>query len=127
MNLVQRINARARQTETMAHHKRDTTDHTTWCTQDYRCGVAEHRGPDVTADEIGGRAWITRVRAGDVEYAEIRARIPLYPNDSIARRQIKLCLGIMRELLIGVAVKPDSLPGGDQRRAIGRGRGGRAA
>ena len=124
MNLAQRIAARARQTETMAQHKRDTTDHTAWCTKDHRCGVAEHRGPDITADEIGGRAWISRVKAGDTEYAEIRARIPLYPNDSIARRQLDLCLGIMRELLIGVAVRPDALPRSD-RRAIGR--RGRAA
>ena len=125
MNLAQRIAARARQTETMAQHKRDTTDHTTWCTQDHRCGVAEHRGPDITADEIGGRAWITRVRAGDVEYAEIRARIPLHPNDRIARGQLDLCLGIMRELLIGVAVRLTALPGGNRRRAIGQ--RGRAA
>jgi hypothetical protein len=124
MNLAKRVIARARQADTMAQHKRDTTDHTAWCTQDHRCGVAEHRGPDITADEIGGRAWITRVKAGGVEYAEIHARIPLYPNDSIARGQLDLCLGIMRELLIGVAVRLDALPGSD-RRALGR--GGRAA
>ena len=120
MSIAKRIIARARQTDTMAHHKRDTTDHTTWCTQDHRCGVAEHRGPDITADEIGGRAWITRVKAGNTEYAEIRARIPLYPNDTIARRQLDLCLGIMRELLIGVAVRPDALPASTRRPALDR-------
>jgi len=109
---------------TMARLTRQATDHTGWCTCDHRCGTQEHRGPDITADEIGGRAWITRVRAGDREYAEIRARIPLFPNDTIARRQLDLCLGIMRELLIGVAVQLTGLPGGN-RRAISR--GGRAA
>jgi hypothetical protein len=122
MSLTNRITGRARQTETMATFKRDITEHTAWCAQDHRCGVAEHRGPDITADEIGGRAWITRVRAGDTEYAEIRARIPLHPNDTIARGQLDLCLGIMRELLIGVAVRLTGLAGKNQRPAIGRGR-----
>ncbi|WP_433793297.1 hypothetical protein [Actinoplanes sp. CA-252034] len=109
-------------TRTMARLIRTQTPHTQWCTQDHRCGVAEHRGRDITADEIGGRAWITRVRAGDVEYAEIRARIPLHGNDSIARWQLDFCLSIMRELLIGVAVRLAGLPGEDKRRAIGRDR-----
>ena len=111
-------------TRTTARLTRAATPHTDWCTRDHRCGTEEHRSPDITADDIGGRAWITRVRAGDREYAEIRARIPLFPNDAIARRQLDLCLGIMRELLIGVAVRLPGLPASN-RRAIGR--GGRAA
>lgn len=53
---------------TMARLTRRQTDHTPWYAQDHRCGVAEHRSADITADGIGGRAWLTRVRAGDVAY-----------------------------------------------------------
>ncbi|MEU4421266.1 hypothetical protein AB0F81_11620 [Actinoplanes sp. NPDC024001] len=104
----------------MARLQRAETPHTTWCTRDHRCGIEEHRSPDITADEIGGRAWITRVRAGNREYAEIRARIPLHPNDQVARAQLVLCLEIMRELLIEVAARLIRLPGRNRQRAIGR-------
>lgn len=104
---------------TMARLQRRPTEHTTWCTRDHRCGVNEHRSADLTADEIGGRAWLTRVRAADVEYIEIRARIPLHSNENIARRQLATALHLMRELLAEVAPRLSRLPGRD-RRGIGR-------
>jgi hypothetical protein len=105
---------------TMARFQRIETPHTSWCTRDHRCGVNEHRSADITADDIGGRAWITRVRAGDREYAEIRARIPLHSNESVARWQLATALDIMRELLASVAARLVRLPGRTERPAIGR-------
>ena len=107
-------------TRTMARIQRVETPHTTWCTRDHRCGVAEHRSADLTADEIGGRAWLTRVKAGDVEYIEIRARIPLHSNENVAHRQLATALNLMRELLAQVAPRLAGIGGRDQRRAIGR-------
>ena len=107
-------------TRTMARLQRTETPHTTWCTRDHRCGINEHRSADITADEIGGRAWITRVRAGDREYAEIRARIPLHPRDDVARWQIATALNLLSGLLIEVAARLVRLPGRPDRRAIGR-------
>lgn len=105
---------------TMARLTRTETPHTTWCTRDHRCGVNEHRSADITADDIGGRAWLTRTRAGTREYIEIRARIPLHSNENMARWQLATALQIMRELLAEVAPRRARLPGRDQRRAIGR-------
>ena len=96
---------------TMARLTRRPTDHTTWCARDHRCGVAEHRSADITADDIGGRAWLTRVRAGDQEYIEIRARIPLHSNENIARRQLATTLNLMRDLLAEVAPRIARLAG----------------
>lgn len=106
----------------MAAFKRDLIDHTAWCARDHRCGVAEHRSPDIIADGIGGRAWITRVRAGNVEYAEIRARIPLHRTETKARWQLATILRLMRELLAAVAIRPASLDGRGRRETIGSGR-----
>lgn len=83
-------------------HRRTTTDHTTWCARDHRCGINEHRAPEIIADHLGARAVITRVRAGDVEYAEITARIPLAPGDALARRQVGLTLHLFRRLAAAV-------------------------
>jgi hypothetical protein len=105
---------------TMARFHRAETPHTTWCTRDHRCGINEHRSADITADDVGGRAWITRVRAGDREYAEIRARIPLHSNESLARWQLATALDIMRELLATVAARLIALPTSDTRPAIDR-------
>jgi len=105
---------------TMARLTRQTTDHTDWCTRDHRCGVAEHRSSDITADEIGGRAWLTRVRAGDVEYIEIRARIPLHRTENVARWQLATALTLMRALLAEVAPRVARLTGREQQPAIGR-------
>ncbi|WP_034217690.1 hypothetical protein [Actinoplanes subtropicus] len=104
----------------MARLQRAETPHTTWCTRDHRCGVAEHRSADLTADEIGGRAWLTRVRAGDVEYIELRARIPLHRTENVARWQLATALTLMRELLAEVAPRLAGLAGREQRPAIGR-------
>jgi hypothetical protein len=100
---------------TMAHFHRAETQHTDWCARDHRCGVAEHRSADLTAREIGGRAWLTRVRAGDVEYVEIRARIPLHPTEKVARWQLATALTLMRALLADIAPSLSRLTGGDPR------------
>jgi hypothetical protein len=91
---------------TIRQHHREPTEHTDWCTRDHRCGVAEHRSTDIMADRLGGRAVITRVRAGDVEYAEIRARIPLHRTETGARWQLATTLRLIRELLTAVAIRP---------------------
>ncbi|GIE96681.1 hypothetical protein [Paractinoplanes rishiriensis] len=106
---------------TIVRIQRAETPHTTWCARDHRCGgVDVHRSPDITADDIGGRAWLTRVRAGDVEYIEIRARIPLHSNDNVARWQLATALCLMRELLAEVAPRLARLAGRDQQRGISR-------
>jgi hypothetical protein len=104
----------------MARFHRRPTEHTAWCTRDHRCGINEHRSADMIADGIGGRAVITRVRAGDVEYAEIRARIPLHSNEIGARWQLATTLRLMRELFSAVVVRPGVLHGRHERSAIDR-------
>lgn len=104
----------------MGRLRRAETPHTDWCARDHRCGINEHRSPDITADGIGGRAWLTRVRAVDREYIEIRARIPLHAHDLVARGQLAAALGLMRELLARVAPRLAGVSGRQQRRAIGR-------
>ncbi|MFC3380482.1 hypothetical protein [Couchioplanes azureus] len=90
----------------MARHRRAPTPHTDWCTRDHRCGINEHRSADLIADGIGGRAILTRVRAGDVEYAEIRARIPLHHTETGARWQLATTLRLLREVLAAIAIRP---------------------
>jgi hypothetical protein len=105
---------------TMARFHRAETPHTAWCTRDHRCGIAEHRSGDLVAAVLGGRAVITRVRAGNVEYAEIRARIPLHHNETGARWQLATTLRLVRELLRLVAVRPGVIRRGADRPAIDR-------
>ena len=106
---------------TMARIRRAETPHTDWCAKDHRCGGIDlHRSPDIIADEIGGRAWLTRVRAGHVEYIEIRARIPLHSNERVARWQVDTALQIMRRLLAQVAPRLVRIAGREPQRAIGR-------
>jgi len=105
---------------TMRSLHREPTPHTAWCTRDHRCGINEHRSADLIADGIGGRAVITRVRAGDVEYAEIRARIPLHSTETGARWQLATALRLMRELLAAVAVRPGVIRPRHTRPAITR-------
>jgi hypothetical protein len=106
---------------TMAGFRREPTPHTDWCAAVYRCGITEHRSPDITADVAGGRAVMTRVRAGDVDYAEVRIRIPLSRHDTIARRQVGLALHLIHRLLTAVAaVRPEALARGGERPALGR-------
>ncbi|WP_433299027.1 hypothetical protein ACQP2F_45100 [Actinoplanes sp. CA-030573] len=108
-------------TRTMARIQRAETPHTAWCARDHRCGLNEHRSPEMIADAVGGRVTVTRVRAGEVEYAEIRGRIPLGSFDAIARRQVAITLLLLRRLFAAVAaVRPESLPGRADRPAIGR-------
>jgi hypothetical protein len=99
----------------MAYFHRPLVEHTDWCARDHRCGVAEHRSADLTAREIGGRAWLTRVRASDVEYVEIRARIPLHPTEKVARWQLATALTLMRALLVEVVPRLSRLTGRDPR------------
>jgi hypothetical protein len=95
---------------TMAQLRREPTEHTSWCARDHRCGVAEHRSADLIADGVGGRAVITRIRAGNVEYAEVRMRIPLSRSESTARRQLAAILELARRLLATVAaIHPDAI------------------
>lgn len=89
-----------------ARIRREQTAHTNWCARNHTCGVVEHRSPNIIADEIGGRAVLTRVRAGGVEYVEARIRIPLHSTDAGARWQLSTALRHMRELLRAVAVRP---------------------
>ena len=104
---------------TMARIRRAETPHTEWCARDHRCGIAEHRSPDVIADRVGGRAVITRVRAGDVEYAEIRARIPLHRNENRARWQLASTLRLMRDLINTVAGRTAAIDRPTTQPAIG--------
>lgn len=106
---------------TMARFSQQETPHTAWCAQDHRCsGLNVHRSPDIHADDIGGRAWLTRVRADDIEYIEIRARIPLHSNENVARWQLTTALDLMRELLVQVAPHLIRLAGRRQQPAIDR-------
>ena len=102
---------------TMGRLQRQPTPHTAWCARDHRCGVDQHRSPDLIADAIGGRAVITRVRAGDVEYVEIRARVPLHRNEK-ARWQGATTLHRMRELLAAVVVRLPPVESRGRRQAI---------
>lgn len=91
--------------KTMASLHREPTEHTDWCARDHRCGINEHRSADLRADGIGGRAFVTRVHAGDVDYMEIRARIPLHYNENGARWQLATALRLMRDLVNAVAIQ----------------------
>ncbi|MEV4638331.1 hypothetical protein AB0J80_13370 [Actinoplanes sp. NPDC049548] len=103
---------------TMARLRRTPTPHTSWCARDHRCNLAEHRSTDLIADGIGGRAVITRVRAADTEYAEIRARIPLHHTETGARWQVTVTLRLVRQLLSAVAIRPGVLSGRHEQTAI---------
>ncbi|GLW31237.1 hypothetical protein [Actinoplanes regularis] len=108
---------------TMARIQRAETPHTEWCARDHRCGVDVHRSAELIADgPVGGRAVITRVRAAEVDYAEIRIRVPLSRTEDTARRQLGTALHLCRELLAAVAaIRPAALRGRtDQRPAIGQ-------
>ncbi|WP_199752985.1 hypothetical protein [Actinoplanes sp. ATCC 53533] len=107
-------------TRTMARIQREPTEHTSWCTRDHRRNLGEHRSADLIADGIGGRAVITRIRTGNIEYAEIRARIPLHSNESGARWQISTTLRLMRELVRLVAVRPGILRAQHDRPSVDR-------
>ena len=95
----------------MARIRRAETPHTGWCAADHRCGVDTHRSAELIADgPLGGRAVMTRVRAADVDYAEIRIRVRLSRTEDTARRQLGTALHLCRELLAAVAaIRPPAL------------------
>ena len=105
---------------TMGRLQRTQTDHTTWCTRGHTCGLGEHRGRQITiGPDTGGRALVTRVRAGDRDYAEITMRVPLSRGESLAGEQFNVVLHQLRALFAAVAaLRPDALTGRGQRRAI---------
>jgi hypothetical protein len=105
-------------TRTMGRHRTNLTPHTDWCARDHRCGLTEHRSPELIADAIGGRAVITRIRAGTIEYAEIRARIPLHHTETGAHWQITTLLRLIRKVLAAVAVRRGVLDSHAARPAI---------
>jgi hypothetical protein len=109
-------------TRTMARIQRTETPHTDWCAADHCCGIDVHRSADLIADgPIGGRAIITRVRAADVDYAEIRIRVPLARTEDTARRQLGTALHLCRELLATIAaIRPAAVQGRAARPAIDR-------
>ncbi|GAA0469436.1 hypothetical protein Aca07nite_27860 [Actinoplanes capillaceus] len=112
-------------TRTMARIHRASTEHTDWCVRDHTCGIDTHRGRPITiAPDTGGRAIVTRVRAGDRDYAEITMRVPLHRTDSLAGKQLNALLWHLRSLLAAVAaLRPGTLTGRTARRAIDSRRG----
>ena len=108
--------------KTVGRFQRTPTPHTGWCAQDHRGGVTEHRSADLIAALPGaGRAVITRVRSGDIEYAEIRARIPLHTTETGARWQLATLLWLLGDVLAAVAIRPGQLRSRPSRRPLGRG------
>ncbi|SDT70338.1 hypothetical protein [Actinoplanes derwentensis] len=107
---------------TMARFHRAETPHTDWCARDHRCGIDVHRSPEFIADgPIGGRAVMTRVRVAEVDYAEIRIRVPLSRTEDTARRQLGTALHLCRELLAAIAaIRPPALRGRAGRPALDR-------
>lgn len=104
----------------MARLTRETTDHTDWCTRDHRCGVNEHRAAPVVTARGSGRAVMTRVRAGEVEYAEVLIRIPLSRRPDTARTQLATLLRLLGHLLDAVIARPHAFPRRAERPAIDR-------
>jgi len=105
----------------MGRTVRTPTPHTEWCTRDHRCGLDEHRSAEQIVDgAVDGRAVITRVRAGGVEYAEVRARIPLHGSEAGAHWQVVKTLRLVRGLLAAVAIRPGVLRTRDEQPAVDR-------
>jgi hypothetical protein len=100
--------------------QRTPTDHTDWCSRDHTCGLAEHRGrPTTIAPDTGGRAIVTRVRAGGRDYAEITLRVPLHRGDRIAAAQLGIALQHLRGLFAAVAaLRPGAMTARPTRPAI---------
>ena len=105
---------------TMARFQRAQTDHTDWCVRDHTCGLDEHRGLPITiGPATGGRAVVTRVRAGDRDYAQITMRVPLHRSDRLARRQLDTVLHHIQGLFAAVAVlRPGTLTSRQGQHAI---------
>lgn len=93
------------------HLRRTADEHTTWCARDHRCNLGEHRSDEMLVDLAGaGRVVVTRVRAGDREYAEIRGRIRLHDTEAGARWQLNRALSGLRQLLAAVRLLPGTTP-----------------
>jgi len=107
-------------TRTMARLHREPQPHTAWCNRDHTCGLQEHRGrATVIGPDTGGRAVVTRVRAGDRDYAEITMRVPLSRGESLAVAQLGTVLHHLRALFAAVAaLRPDALTSRAGRRAL---------
>ncbi|EWM64342.1 MULTISPECIES: hypothetical protein [unclassified Micromonospora] len=80
--------------------------HTHWCGRDHRCGLGEHRSPEIVVDIPGhARAVLVRVRtAAGREHAEVRVRVALAPGELAARRQLVGLLGDLREAVTRAAL-----------------------
>ncbi|MDG4753792.1 hypothetical protein O7630_22905 [Micromonospora sp. WMMD718] len=78
-----------------------TDVHTRWCGRDHRCGLGEHRSPEIVVDLPGrARAVLVRVRtATGREHAEVRVRVALAPGEVAARRQL---VGLLNDLRMAV-------------------------
>ena len=106
---------------TMARLQRTETPHTDWCARDHRCGITEHRSPDIFTDATGGRGVMNRVQAGDRNYAEITIRVRLDRREAVAARQVSLTLHLINSLIRAVAaVRPEALATGARRPALDR-------
>ncbi|RBQ03707.1 hypothetical protein DQE82_30200 [Micromonospora sp. LHW51205] len=80
--------------------------HTDWCGRDHRCGLGEHRSPEIVVDIPGhARAVLVRVRtAAGREHAEVRVRVALAPGELAARRQLVGLLGDLRQAVTRAAL-----------------------
>ncbi|MFI7247271.1 hypothetical protein [Micromonospora chalcea] len=87
-------------------NRRRPDDHTPWCGRDHRCGLGEHRSPEIVVDIPGhARAVLVRVRtATGREHAEVRVRVALAPGELSARRQLVGLLGDLREAVTRAAI-----------------------
>lgn len=81
-------------------------DHTPWCGRDHRCGLGEHRSPEIVVDIPGhARAVLVRVRtAAGREHAEVRVRVALATGELAARRQLVGLLGDVRQAVTRAAI-----------------------
>ncbi len=80
--------------------------HTDWCGRDHRCGLGEHRSPEIVVDIPGhARAVLVRVRtAAGREHAEVRVRVALATGELAARRQLVGLLGDLRQAVTRAAI-----------------------
>ncbi|MDX5460181.1 hypothetical protein [Micromonospora tulbaghiae] len=87
--------------------------HTNWCGRDHRCGLGEHRSPEIVVDIPGrARAVLVRVRtAAGREHAEVRLRVALAPGEVAARRQLVGLLGDLRQAVTRAAIAARPRPG----------------
>ena len=109
-------------TRTMARFQMAQTDHTDWCVRDHTCGLDEHRGRPITISPTsGGRAVVTRVRAGDRDYAQITLRVPLHRSERVADDQLTTILRHLRGLFAAVAaLRPGAIDHARTRPALDR-------